>query len=173
MAKLKTLRDLFLDELKDVYNAEKQITKALPKMAKAATSDHLRAAFEEHLAVTETQIERLEEVFELMEQSAKGKKCAAMEGLLKEGAEMMDEDAEPAVMDAGLIGSAQRVEHYEIAAYGTLASFARELGLKKAVSLLEETLEEEKETDEKLTTLAFEINFQADGAENEEGVEAE
>ena len=162
MAKLRTLHDLFIDELMDVYNAEKQITKALPKMAKAATSDDLRLAFEDHLSVTETQIERLERVFELMEHAAKGKKCAAMEGLLKEGSEMMAEDAEPAVMDAALIGSAQRVEHYEIAAYGTLASFARELGLDKVVSLLEETLEEEKETDGKLTEIASGINFEAD-----------
>jgi ferritin-like metal-binding protein YciE len=173
MAKLRTLNDLFLNELKDVYNAEKQITKALPKMAKAATSDELRSAFEEHLAVTETQIERLEKIFELMEQSPTGKRCAAMEGLLKEGAEMMEEDAEPAVMDAGLIGSAQRVEHYEIAAYGTLASFARELGLEEVAGLLEETLEEEKATDETLTDIASEINFQADGAEDDEEVEAE
>jgi ferritin-like metal-binding protein YciE len=167
VAKLKTLRDLFLDELKDVYNAEKQITKALPKMAKAASSDELRSAFKQHLTVTETQIERLEKVFKLIDEPAKGKKCAAMEGLLKEGAEMMDQDAEPAVMDAGLIGAAQRVEHYEIAAYGTLTSFARELGLEKAVALLEETLGEEKETDETLTEIASEINFEADEAEEE------
>jgi ferritin-like metal-binding protein YciE len=167
VAKLKTLHDLFMDELKDVYNAEKQITKALPKMAKAASSAELRAAFEDHLAVTDIQIQRLEKVFELLEQSPKGKKCAAMEGLLKEGAEMMEENAEPAVMDAGLIGSAQRVEHYEIAAYGTLASFARQLGLDKAVALLEETLGEEKEADETLTEIASQINFEADDAEEE------
>jgi ferritin-like metal-binding protein YciE len=172
MANLKTLHDLFIDELKDVYSAEKQITKALPKMAKVATSDQLRAAFEEHLAVTETQIARLEKVFELMEQSPKGKKCAAMEGLLKESAEMMEQNAEPAVMDAGLIGSAQRVEHYEIAAYGTLASFARELGLDEVVGLLEETLEEEKQTDETLTDIASEINFQADEAGTEAKVKS-
>ncbi|MDZ4818354.1 MAG: ferritin-like domain-containing protein [Planctomycetota bacterium] len=161
MSKLKNLQDLFLDEVKDIYHAEKQLLKALPKMAKAASSDELRAAFEEHLEQTQTHVERLEKVFELLEHAPRGKKCEAMEGLIKEGSHLMEEDAEPAVMDAGLIASAQKVEHYEIATYGTLATFAQNLGMDKAAKLLEETLAEEKETDENLTELASTLNFEA------------
>jgi ferritin-like metal-binding protein YciE len=166
------LRELYLDELKDLYNAENQLVKALPKLAKASTSDELREGFEEHLQQTKGHVERLEQIFEAMDESPKGKKCAGMEGLVKEGSEVMDEDFEGAVMDAALIGAAQRVEHYEIAAYGTVIAFANQLGESEHASLLKETLEEEKETDEKLTSLSEEINSQATsegmGSEEEE-----
>jgi ferritin-like metal-binding protein YciE len=166
------LRELYLDELKDLYNAENQLIKALPKLAKASTSDELREGFEEHLEQTKGHVERLEQIFEAMDESPKGKKCAGMEGLVKEGSEVMDEDFEGAVMDAALIGAAQRVEHYEIAAYGTVIAFANQLGESEHASLLKETLEEEKETDEKLTSLSEEINSRATsegmGSEEEE-----
>jgi ferritin-like metal-binding protein YciE len=166
------LRELYLDELKDLYNAENQLIKALPKLAKASSSDELRQGFEEHLEQTKGHVERLEQIFEAMEESPKGKKCAGMEGLVKEGSEVMEEDFEGAVMDAALIGAAQRVEHYEIAAYGTVIAFANQLGESEHASLLKETLEEEKETDEKLTSLSEEINSQATsedvGSEEEE-----
>jgi ferritin-like metal-binding protein YciE len=149
-----------------MYDAEKRILKALPKMAKAASSEELQAAFEEHRDQTEQQIARLEEIFELLDKPARGKKCLGVEGLVAEGAELMKEDAQPAVLDAGLIASAQKVEHYEIASYGTLATYAKILGLDEAVELLETTLAEEKETDEKLTELASQVNFEAEaGAE--------
>ena len=155
------LKELYVDELKDLYNAENQLVKALPKMAKAASSDELRQGFEEHLEQTREHVQRLEKIFELLDENPKGKKCMGMEGLIKEGSEVMDEDFEGAVMDAALIGAAQRVEHYEIAAYGTAAEFAKVLGESEHASLLEQTLDEEKETDEKLTELAKEINSQA------------
>ncbi|HZQ69336.1 MAG TPA: ferritin-like domain-containing protein [Terriglobales bacterium] len=155
------LRDLYIDELKDLYNAENQLLKALPKMAKAASSEQLKEGFEEHLEQTRGQVQRLEVIFESLGENPKGKKCVGMEGLVKEGSEIMGEDFEGAVMDAALIGAAQRVEHYEIAAYGTASEFARILGESDHVSLLEETLREEKETDEKLTKLAEEINSEA------------
>ena len=158
---LGNLDDLFLQELKDIYDAEKQILKALPKMAKAVESEELRAAIDEHHAVTEKQVERLEEVFQMLEKPARGKKCVAMEGLLKEGSELLKEEAEPAVLDAAIIAAAQKVEHYEIAAYGTLAAFAEILGYEDAKELLGETLEEEKETDETLTEIALQINYEA------------
>ncbi|HEV2991922.1 MAG TPA: ferritin-like domain-containing protein [Candidatus Angelobacter sp.] len=159
------LRELYIDELKDLYSAENQLVKALPKMAKAASSDKLKQGFEEHLEQTKEQVQRLEEIFETLEASPKGKKCAGMEGLIKEGSEAMEEDFEGAVMDAALIGAAQRVEHYEIAAYGTAVEFARLLGESEHVTLLEQTLEEEKETDQKLTDLAKEINSEANDME--------
>jgi len=163
------LRDLYIDELKDLYNAENQLVKALPKMAKAASSDELRQGFEEHLEQTRGHVQRLEQIFKSLDESPKGKKCAGMEGLVKEGSEVMEEDFEGALMDAALIGAAQRVEHYEIAAYGTASEFAKLLGESEHVTLLEETLQEEKETDEKLTELAKEINSQAnEGAEGAE-----
>jgi ferritin-like metal-binding protein YciE len=164
---VETLDDLFLHELKDIYDGEKRILKALPKMAKAATTSELQAAFEEHLAQTEQQIERLEQVFELIEKPARGKKCMGIQGLLEEGAELMKEDAMPPVMDAGLIAAAQKVEHYEIASYGTLATYAKILGLREAGELLKQTLAEEKETDKLLTRLASEINFEAEMASEE------
>ena len=159
---MKTLQDLFVHELKDIYNAEKQLVKALAKMAKGASSENLKASFEEHLEVTRGQVERLEEVFSLLDIAPRGKKCEAMEGLIAEGSSLLEEDAEEAVLDAGLIAAAQKVEHYEIASYGTLATFARHLGLDDAAELLEQTLAEEKEADVKLTELAeSEINVEA------------
>jgi ferritin-like metal-binding protein YciE len=160
---------LYVDELKDLYSAENQLVKALPKMAKAASSDHLRKGFEKHLDQTKGHVERLEEIFRSLDESPKGKKCMGMEDLIKEGSEAIGEDFEGAVMDAALIGAAQRVEHYEIAAYGTVREFAKILDEPKHASLLEETLNEEKETDEKLTDLSREINTQA----VEEGPEEE
>ncbi len=152
--KLKTLEDLFHNELKDIYSAETQLVKALPKMAKAATNEELKAGFEEHLEQTKGHVQRLEQIGESLELQLTGHKCKAMEGLVAEGAEMISEDAEDHVRDAGLIGAAQRVEHYEIAAYGTARALARSLGHDEAVDLLTETLEEEKACDEKLTELA-------------------
>ena len=134
------LRELYLDELRDIHNAESQLVKALPKMAKASSSDELREGFEQHLEQTKEHVERLEQIFEAMDESPKGKKCVGMEGLVKEGSEIMDEDFEGAVMDAALIGAAQRVEHYEIAAYGTVIAFANQLGESEHASLLKDTL---------------------------------
>jgi ferritin-like metal-binding protein YciE len=150
----KNLNDLFLDTLKDIYFAEKQILKALPKMAKAATSDKLRAAFEKHYAETEGQVERLEQVFELLDKPARGKTCDAIQGILDEGKEIMDEYKGTEALDAGLLAAAQAVEHYEISRYGTLKQWATQLGMKEAAKLLDETLKQEKATDETLTTLA-------------------
>jgi ferritin-like metal-binding protein YciE len=169
---LATLEDLFLQELKDIYDAEKQILKALPKMAKATESEELRAALEEHHTVTEKQVERLEEVFQILGKPARGKKCAAMQGLVEEGSELLKEDAEPPVLDAALIAAAQKVEHYEIAAYGTLATYADILGYQDAKELLGQTLDEEKETDQTLTQIASHINFEAMDEEEEETTSA-
>jgi len=153
-AKDKDLNDLFLDTLKDIYFAEKQILKALPKMAKAAQSDKLRAAFEKHYGETEGQVERLEQIFELLDKPARGKTCDAIQGILEEGKEIMDEYKGCAALDAGLLAAAQAVEHYEICRYGTLKQWAQQLGLKDAVRLLDQTLQQEKKTDESLTSLA-------------------
>jgi len=158
---IQNLEDLFLQYLKDTFDAEKQLTKALPRMAKAASDENLKEAFELHLQETEEQIGRLEEIFEMLEKPARGKHCAGMEGLIEEGKELMQEDAPEAVMDAGLIAAAQKVEHYEIAAYGTMATYAKMLGMKDALKLLKQTLSEEKSTDEKLSQLASQINFDA------------
>src|SRR6266567_7873028 len=152
---------MYVDELKDLFSAENQLLKALPKMAKAASSDELRAGFEEHLEQTKGHVQRLENILQSLDESPKGKKCVGMEGLVKEGAEVMAEDLEEAVMDAGLIGAARRVEHYEIAAYGAVSELAKALGETNHASLLKQTLEEEQATDEKLTELAKEINEQA------------
>ncbi len=151
---LKTLHDLYVNELKDLYNAEQQILKALPKMAKAASSPDLAKAFTDHLEETKGQIERLETIFTELDVSPKGKKCKAMEGLLQEGKDVMAEDADPSVMDAALICAAQRVEHYEMAGYGCVRTFARLLGFDNAAELLQETLDEEGTADKKLTDLA-------------------
>jgi len=160
--KLKTLDDLLIKELRDLYSAEKQMIKALPKMAKAANSEALQDAFTEHLEVTKEHARRLETIFESLNVSSRGPKCAAMEGLVEEGDEMMKEEAAPAVMDAGLIGAAQRVEHYEIAGYGVARTFARLLGHDKVADTLQETLDEEGDADKKLTQLAeSEINVEA------------
>lgn len=153
-AKDKDLNDLFLDTLKDIYYAEKQILKALPKMAKAAQSDKLRAAFEKHHGETEGQVERLEKIFELLDKPARGKTCDAIQGILDEGKEIMEEYKGTEALDAGMLAAAQAVEHYEISRYGTLKQWALQLGIKEAVQLLDETLQEEKKTDVSLTTLA-------------------
>jgi ferritin-like metal-binding protein YciE len=157
------LKELYIDELKDLYNAENQLVKALPKMAKAASSDELRQGFEKHLEQTKGHVQRLEKIFQALGENPKGKTCKGMQGLIEEGSEATEEDYEGSVMDAALIGAAQRVEHYEIAGYGTVRSMAETLGEDDHVSLLEHTLEEEKETDEKLTELAEQINNQANG----------
>ncbi|MBV9458317.1 MAG: ferritin-like domain-containing protein [Bradyrhizobium sp.] len=151
----KDLSALFLDTLKDIYYAEKQIFKSLPKMAKAAQSDELRAAFEKHHDETEGHIERLEQIFELLGKAARGKKCDAIEGILDEGTEVMEEYEETPALDAGLLAAAQAVEHYEIARYGTLKTWADKLSLKEAVRLLDQTLAEEKKTDETLSKIAI------------------
>ena len=156
-----TIEQLFIDELKDIYSAEKQITKALPRMAKAATSPQLRAAFESHLEETKGQIERLDTIFETLGKSARGKVCHGMQGVLEEGAEVLEETDKGDVRDAALISAAQRVEHYEMAAYGSVREYARLLGQKDAAKLLDQTLEEEKAADQKLGTIAREINSEA------------
>lgn len=161
------LKKLYVDELKDLYSAENQLVKALPKMAKGAVSEELRQGFEEHLAQTKGHVQRLEQIFEALEESPKGKKCAGMEGLIKEGAEVLNEDYEGNILDAALIGAAQRVEHYEIAAYGTARAMAEKLGETEHASLLTETLEEEKATDEKLTQLAQEAGTAGTGEDQE------
>ncbi len=167
-----SLRELYVDELKDLYSAEKQLTKALPKMAKAASSDELRQGFEDHLEQTKGHVERLDEIFSQLGAKATGKKCMGMEGLVKEGAEIMGEDFSEDVMDAALISAAQRVEHYEIAAYGTVIAFANLLGESEQAELLQETLQEERETDEKLTELSEQINMQANERDAEKKVTA-
>jgi ferritin-like metal-binding protein YciE len=165
---LGTLHDLYVEELRDLYNAENQLIKALPKMAKAASNESLRAAFEEHLEVTRGQVERLTQIFEELGEKPTGKKCAAMEGLIAEAKELLEEDAEPAVMDAALIGAAQRVEHYEMAGYGCVRTYARLLGYEEAAQLLQATLDEEGEADKALNELAESvINVEADNADEE------
>jgi ferritin-like metal-binding protein YciE len=149
-----SMQDLYLHELKDIHSAEKQILQALPKMAKAARHQELRQAFEEHQRVTEEQVRRLETIFDELGEKPTGKKCKGMEGLIEEGKEVLEEDADPDVRDAALIASAQRVEHYEIAAYGTARTYASQLGFNNHVELLQRTLDEEAETDRRLTELA-------------------
>lgn len=161
-----SIRQLYVDELRDLYNAETQLVKTLPKMAKASSNAELRQGFEEHLRQTSEHVSRLEQIFEMLDEKPTGKKCLGMDGLVKEGAETMKEQYEPAVLDAAIIGAAQRAKHYEIAGYGTVRSFAQLLGEDEHVSLLEQTLEEEKQANQKLTQLAEEINRQAAGAEN-------
>lgn len=160
--KLSSLEDLFVAELKDLYSAETQLVKALPKMAKAATSKDLKAGFEKHLKQTKEHVTRLEQVFDSLDASPKGKKCKAMEGLVEEGADVIEEDAEPEVKDAALIAAAQRVEHYEIAGYGCVRTYAQLLGNTKAAKLLQQTLDEEGDTDKALTKLAESINVEAE-----------
>ena len=158
------LKELYLKELRDIYDAEKQITKALPKMAKAASSSRLREAFQHHLEQTNNHVSRLEQIFDELDESPKGESCDGMEGLIEEGSNVIEEDMEAEAKDAGLISAAQRVEHYEMAAYGTVRTYAHILGDKKAAALLQETLNEEKETDQTLTTLAESINIKAAAA---------
>lgn len=171
--KMNTLKDLYLDELKDIYDAESQIVKALPKMAKEATNEELRAAIELHLDQTQTQIERLEQVFEELGEKAKGGKCEATKGLLEEAKNMMADAEDDDTRDAAIIAAAQKVEHYEIATYGTLRTYAELLGHDEQAELLQETLDEEKETDENLTELAVScINIEANESDEEEEEES-
>ncbi|MGA8035814.1 MAG: ferritin-like domain-containing protein [Candidatus Acidiferrales bacterium] len=171
MAQQETFRDLYIEQLRDIYNAEQQLIKALPKMAKASTSDELRGGFEEHLQQTRGHAQRLEQIFQALGEKPTGMKCKAMEGLVEEGGEAIDSDYEGEVKDAALIAAAQRVEHYEMAAYGTAKAFAELLGQSDAVSLLNETYGEEKETDEKLTQLSTTINSEAQGQSSDENEE--
>jgi ferritin-like metal-binding protein YciE len=152
--KLNSLRDLYINELKDLYDGEQRIIKALPDMAEAANSVDLRRAFEEHLEQTRNHVQRLERIFRELDESPKGQKCKGLQGIIDEGEDLMDEDAPASVCDAALIASAQRVEHYEIAAYGTARTYARHLGYDNQAQLLNDTLQEEGETDKKLTSLA-------------------
>jgi len=166
---METLKELFEETLKDVYFAEKQIIKALPKMARKTKLPELKAAFEEHVEQTKGQVERLDQVFKLLGKKSSGKECPALLGLVEEAEEIMSEAKDPDVLNAGLIGAAQAVEHYEIARYGTLVAWARQLGMTEAVQLLEETLEEEKVTDQKLTQLALSgVNQEAEDEDGEE-----
>jgi ferritin-like metal-binding protein YciE len=152
--KLESLRDLYVEQLKDLYSAEKQLVDALPKIADAASAPELKNAFREHLSQTRQHVERLEKIFQSLNESPKGETCEGMKGLIKEGEEMIKMKGQPEVIDAGLIAAAQRVEHYEIAGYGTVRTYAELLGEQEAVRLLERTLQEEEETDEKLTEIA-------------------
>jgi len=158
---LNTLKDLFIDHLKDLKDAESQLTKALPKMAKAASSPALKSAFEQHLEQTKLHLQRAEQILEEVTGNTRGKKCHAMEGLIEEGAELMKENADPEVMDAGLIAAAQKVEHYEIASYGTVRTYAQLLGQGKIAQILQQTLDEEGQADKKLTQIAENINVEA------------
>lgn len=173
--RMETLQELYVEQLKDIYDAENQLMKALPKMAKEASNEELKAAFEQHLEQTEEQISRLDRIFEELGEKAKGHKCKAMAGLIEEGKELMEEDADEDVMDAGLICAAQKIEHYEIATYGCLRTYAEMLGFDEQADLLQETLDEEKDTDENLTELAVScINLEAEeGDEEEEEEESE
>jgi ferritin-like metal-binding protein YciE len=175
MAQAGTLHDAFIDELRDTYDAEKQLIKALPKLAKAAASTDLRAAFESHLEETRGHVERLEQVFQSLEEKPRGKHCEGIAGIIEEGKSMMEEEFDEATMDAVLIASGQRAEHYEMAAYGTLIAWAQSMGHTEAVNLLQEILEEEKAADEKLTSLAESgINQEAaDAAHGEDDEEEE
>jgi len=155
--KLDTLKQLYIEELRDLHSAENQLLKALPKMAKGASSEELKLAFENHLDQTKVHVERLEEIFERLDETPKGKTCQAMKGLVEEGSEILEEDGEESVLDAGIIAAAQKVEHYEIASYGTVRTFAQLLGQDEAAELLQETLDEEGEADKLLTQLAQEI----------------
>lgn len=167
MPKVSSLEDLFVEELKDLFDAENQLTRALPKMAKSASSPELKAAFEEHLEVTRQQVDRLTQVFEEIGKPAKGKRCEAMKGLITEGQELMKQDIAAEVLDAGLIGAAQKVEHYEMAGYGTVRTMADVLGHKEAARLLDQTLKEEGEADKKLTMIAKKfVNMRAMRAGN-------
>ena len=161
MAKTSTLEDLYVDELRDLYSAENQLVKALPKMAKAANSEDLKAGFEEHLKQTEGHVERLEKIFDALDKSPKGKKCKAMEGLVEEGSEVIEEEMAPEVKDAALIAAGQRVEHYEMAGYGTVRTYAELLDYSDAAELLQATLDEEGDTNKKLMKLAKKLNTKA------------
>ncbi len=177
MPPIETLDDLFVHQLRDIYSAERQLVAALPKMARNATSQDLKDAFTTHLEQTEEQVNRLQQVFEQLGVSSRGPKCKAMEGLVEEGKEIAEEDITPEMLDAGLIAAAQRVEHYEIAAYGTVCEYARALGHDEILTLLQSTLDEEKETDRLLTTLAVtgieELDLANDEEESEDADDSE
>jgi ferritin-like metal-binding protein YciE len=159
---VKTMQDLLIDELRDIYHAEKQLTRALPKLARAASNEQLKEAFTQHLEETRGQIERLEQVFELLDTRTRGKPCHAMEGLIEEAKEIMEMGLEPELLDVALIAAAQKVEHYEIAGYGTLVALAQASGFSEAAQLLQETLDEEKKTDQLLNKLAIsDVNMKA------------
>jgi ferritin-like metal-binding protein YciE len=166
--KIETLRDLYIDQLLDLYNAEQQLIKALPKMAKASTSEELREAFEDHLGQTKQHAQRIETIFEQMGEKMASKKCKAMEGLVKEGSETIEEDMEENIKDAAIIAAAQRVEHYEIAGYGCVHAYATRLGDDDAASLLAQTLAEEKKADELLNGIAEQLNIEV-SPESESG----
>ncbi len=168
MPKIETLHDLLIEELKDLYSAETQLVKALPKMAKAASDERLKEGFQKHLAQTQEQVSRLDQIAKILEFTPKGKKCLAMEGLVAEGSEKISDDASDSVRDAALICAAQKIEHYEIAGYGTLREFAELLGYDEVRALLEATLEEESAADEELTEIASSINIEA-----EQGIESD
>jgi ferritin-like metal-binding protein YciE len=168
MAAISSLRDLLVDELKDLHNAESQLVKALPKMAKAASNEELKEGLQTHLEETRGHIDRLDRALKILGATGKGKVCHAMKGLVEEGSEAIEEDAPDAIRDAKLIGAAQRVEHYEIAAYGTARAFAETLGETKIADLLQDTLDEEGETDKKLTALAQTVNEEANSAGEED-----
>jgi ferritin-like metal-binding protein YciE len=168
MPQITSPRELLIEELKDLFSAESQLTKALPRMAKAATSEQLREAFEKHLEETREQIARLEKIGKQLGESMKGKKCKAMEGLVAEGKEMMEEDMTPAIMDLALIGAAQKVEHYEISGYGTARTLAELVGETDVAEILQETLDEEGATDKLLTEIAMELNLEAAGEAGDE-----
>jgi ferritin-like metal-binding protein YciE len=167
--KLESLRDLYVEQLKDLYNAEQQLIKALPKMVKAASSEELKAAFEDHLGQTRQHAQRIETIFEQMGEKAKGKTCKAMEGLVEEGGEVIKEDMNGGIKDAALIAAAQRVEHYEIAGYGCVRAYATRLGEDDAATLLSQTLQEEKEADEALNDIAEELNIEVPQASGQSG----
>ncbi len=166
MASIKTIEELFVHELSDIYSAEKQLTRALPRLSRAASAEELSSAFQSHAEETQGQVERIDQVVEALQIRLKRMKCAAMEGLVEEGRDVIDSIAEGPLRDAALIAGAQKVEHYEIAAYGTLLALAKQLGYDDAIPLLKETLEEEKATDKKLTQLALQ------GGKNEEAAQA-
>lgn len=171
MPKTQTMEDAFVEEIRDLYDAEKQLVRALPKMAKAASSEELKAAFREHLEVTKGQVQRLEQVFEMLGQKARSKPCKAMKGLVEEGQEIIQEDMEDNLHDLVLIGAAQKVEHYEIAGYGTVRTFAQAMGNKDAAMLLEQTLKEEEAADKKLTQVAKALYKEAQRSERSGGAD--
>jgi ferritin-like metal-binding protein YciE len=169
---MQSIRELLIEEMADLYDAEKQLVKALPKMAKAASNEQLREAFENHLEQTRGHVERLEQAFQLLDHKAKGKPCQAMKGLIAEGKETMEEDLSDGLLDSAIICAAQKVEHYEISGYGTLSAWARSLGLDEVAGLLEETLAEEKEADEKLTQVGGDVLAESESASDQEEEEA-
>jgi ferritin-like metal-binding protein YciE len=169
MSELRTIKDLLEDEIKDLYSAEKQLTKAIPKMAKGSNNEELSAAFQAHLKETEGQIQRLEQVAKLLDTTPTGKKCKGMEGVIEEGAEALEEDGDEHVLDLGIIGAGSRVEHYEMAGYTTAINLAKQLGNDEVVELLTQNLEEEQAADEKLRTIGQQILQEAPAEENEAG----